>query len=233
MSHLRQTYQLIENAEQQIKRGNLNESLKYYRQSVNEINKVILRLNSEHPDEVNDEVIESIEILKRDVSQTMFDLENFIKAQRAVSKGSTVKNSINMNMMGSMLLSIKPSMNNVNRPSPTSEQSGDGEGNNFVSDPILTGILNKLQTNLFALTADTKGVGVDGRGTKNANLEVSHHIEQFKRELSWYEQKKFSEYDSRLERTRKENRKLLQEVEKLKDRWNNLVESAKQRRNRE
>ncbi|KAG0662729.1 hypothetical protein C6P45_001056 [Maudiozyma exigua] len=62
------------------------------------------------------------------------------------------------------------------------------------------------------------------------NEEVQQHMEQFRKELSWYEQRRIEEYENRIEQTENDNKKLSLQVERLKQRWDSLVESAKERK---
>ena len=63
--------------------------------------------------------------------------------------------------------------------------------------------------------------------------EVAQQFAQFRRELSVYEQKKSRDYEAKSEQVMKENKKLLNQVNRLKERWDSLVESAKQKRNQQ
>lgn len=100
------------------------------------------------------------------------------------------------------------------------------------SDPIFTGIINKLQNNInIAIdnNIDKSNSSLDSQRRK-INEEVQQHMEQFKKEINWYEQRRIMEYANRIEQTENDNKKLSLQVERLKHRWDSLVESAKERK---
>ncbi|QLQ79151.1 hypothetical protein HG537_0B04990 [Torulaspora globosa] len=112
-------------------------------------------------------------------------------------------------------------------------RSWDGRNGNETSglqmEPFLGRILSKLQSNLTTRIEerikDKDGVSVESI--------VNQQLVQFRKDLAVYEQRKIREYTSRLEQANKENRKLSHQIVRLRERWDSLVESAKQRRIRQ
>ncbi|CAH01779.1 Atg38p [Kluyveromyces lactis] len=96
----------------------------------------------------------------------------------------------------------------------------------FLTDPLLSSITSKLENNVIRSITSKQTDKV----IKN---EVAQQFAQFRRELSVYEQKKSRDYEAKSEQVMKENKKLLNQVNRLKERWDSLVESAKQKRNQQ
>lgn len=95
-----------------------------------------------------------------------------------------------------------------------------------LADPLLLSITSKLENNIVRLITSTQTDKVN-------KTDVVQQFAQYRRELTMYEQKKSKDYEARLEQIMKENKKLLNQVNRLKDRWDSLVESAKQKRNQQ
>lgn len=87
------------------------------------------------------------------------------------------------------------------------------------NDPILSTLIDKLKENIVSISED-----------ETIANNINQQFNQFSKGLFIYEQKKFSELNSALEQALKENKKLLKQIEKLKERWDGLVASAKRRR---
>lgn len=182
-------------------------------------------------EDVENDVTDAILMLRKDISKTIFELEDLVSKQRPDSKVGTVKNPT---MLSS--LAINPSMN-VLGFSKTWDSTVNTNTNleriNPYNDPILRSITDKLQTNLLNLVSDN--VQVFQKGDKEEFLQtitfaVEQNFDIFRKELGFYEQKKFTEYDSNLENALKENKKLTNQISKLKERWDSLVESARQKK---
>ena len=200
--------------------------------------------------ELSDNVIEAVKLLRKDVSQTIYDLQNILDTDNEftnqlnnnrllestdnVRKESTTmpnesadSNGISaQNYMGSIYMRLNNSM----------IQSGGGKmwenDKSSNSDPIFMGIINKLQNNInIAITNHIDKSDISNVAQKSLiNEEVQQHMEQFRKELSWYEQRRIEEYENRIEQTENDNKKLSLQVERLKQRWDSLVESAKERK---
>lgn len=73
----------------------------------------------------------------------------------------------------------------------------------------------------------------DPQVLKELDYRIAQQFSQFRKELALYEQKKSKDYNARLEQAIAENKKLSNQILKLRGRWDSLVESAKQRRSRQ
>ncbi|CCC71383.1 hypothetical protein NCAS_0H00730 [Naumovozyma castellii] len=228
MSSLKEVYDLISQAELETRNGNLNVSINKYKNALSKTNCLLKMLKSE---DVENDVTDAILMLRKDISKTIFELEDLVSKQRPDSKVGTVKNPT---MLSS--LAINPSMN-VLGFSKTWDSTVNTNTNleriNPYNDPILRSITDKLQTNLLNLVSDN--VQVFQKGDKEEFLQtitfaVEQNFDIFRKELGFYEQKKFTEYDSNLENALKENKKLTNQISKLKERWDSLVESARQKK---
>lgn len=71
------------------------------------------------------------------------------------------------------------------------------------------------------------------KNSNNSEMKINLRLEQFKKELVLYEQNKFKEYGMKIDQVAKENKKLSNEIGRLRERWDSLVESAKQRRDKQ
>lgn len=216
-----QVYELISSAEQETRNGNLHKSIAEYKDALTEVNSISAALEPKYD---SPEVIAAVNILRNDLLQTIYNMELLKSNQKALSKDHSNKSTLDME---SMFLSMKPSMNNIYKSNllrPDANQIT----NDTTNDPILNNLLLKLNHNLL----DTIGKNnlAHPKDEKDVSSEINRHIDQFKKELYWYEQKKVSEYDIQLKNILQENKKLNIQITKLRDRWNGLVESAKQKR---
>lgn len=97
----------------------------------------------------------------------------------------------------------------------------------LISDPLLLSITSKLENSVMCLINASEDPG------SVSKTEIMQQFSQFKRELTVYEQKKSKDYEGKMEQVIKENKKLSNQVNRLKERWDSLVESAKQKRNQQ
>ncbi|KAG0676643.1 hypothetical protein C6P43_004050 [Kluyveromyces marxianus] len=97
----------------------------------------------------------------------------------------------------------------------------------LISDPLLLSITSKLENSVMRLINASEDPG------SVSKTEIMQQFSQFKRELTVYEQKKSKDYEGKMEQVIKENKKLSNQVNRLKERWDSLVESAKQKRNQQ
>ena len=173
-------------------------------------------------DDINNDIIESVELLGRNISQVIFELNNLLNERKwsHIDKNLVDRSAIQpRNILEGSCDSISLEQN-LNKLSPQ-------------NDPLLNMILNKLQTSLLWVI---KGTEPYSRISKDSNIneggehKIAQYIEQFKNEIVWYEKKKFSQYDIDLVTLTKENALLHRHIEELQDRWNNLVESARKKK---
>ncbi|KAG0662728.1 hypothetical protein C6P45_001055 [Maudiozyma exigua] len=75
MATLCNVYKLIETAEQETKRGNLQNSILYYKETLKVITRIVTDIEK---NELSDNVIEAVKVLRKDVSQTIYDLQNIL-----------------------------------------------------------------------------------------------------------------------------------------------------------
>ncbi|EJT42365.1 YLR211C-like protein [Saccharomyces kudriavzevii IFO 1802] len=137
-----------------------------------------------------------------------------------------VKNNM---LIGTVILNNKASINGVGN-TRNWDNSVYQDTLNPINDPVLISILNRLQSNL---NNDIQ-LKVEGEKIpKNSEMKINLRLEQFMKELVLYEEKKFKEYGIKIDQVTKENKKLSNEIGRLRERWDSLVESAKQRRDKQ
>ncbi|QLL31638.1 hypothetical protein HG536_0B05020 [Torulaspora globosa] len=152
-------------------------------------------------------------------------METLVEIQKPV-----VSQHVQMPM--STLLGMNSSMQPMSK---TRSWDGGRSGNDTTglqTEPFLGRILNKLQSNL-TLRIEERMKDKDGKNGASVEAIVNQQLVQFRKDLAVYEQRKVREYTSRLEQATKENRKLSNQIVRLRERWDSLVESAKQRRIRQ
>lgn len=205
---------MIEKGEHNVTEERISDAIMCYKDANTELMGLLSQLKNDKNLDTN--ILESVELLKTNVSQVIFDLSNLPKEQEETP---TSKEMVNCSILQRRNI-IRDSLNSTTLQQDLNKLSPE-------NDILLSMIMNKLQKNLL----DTSSLLTT---TPKSNEEKEQifirHIEQFKKELVWYEKKKFSQYDTDLSTLTKENAKLRQQVEKLRDRWNNLVESARQKR---
>lgn len=251
----RQIYKLIESAEQETKRGNLDNSIKYYKQTLKQINEIS---KDTIKDDLPSNVIEAVLILQKDITETIRDIQNILDIEQeaatppdktrapprittkpsvqsinraAHSRQPSNSTNFNSDYLGSMYLKMNPSVNNIGGTKMWESNISTGRTGS-PNDPFLLGIMNKMENNMVAEMTRVQTVSDSKQTQIQIEQAVHKHVEQFKREVAWYEQKKFVEYDTKMKQLEKENKKLQSKVEWLRLRWDSLVESAKERRNK-
>lgn len=224
MSTLAEVYTIIENAEQECRKGDFANARVKYQQAIE-----VLGPQNENlaQNELSSDVTQAIDLLKQDMTAKIQELELLI------DKRSPEENSIGMlnnNMLiGSVILNNKTSINGVGNTRKW-DNSIYQNSLNPLNDPILISILNRLQFNLNNdMESKVKGV----KNPNNLEMKTNLRLEQFKKELVLYEQNKFKEYGMKIDQIAKENKKLSNEIGRLRERWDSLVESAKQRRDKQ
>lgn len=201
---------------------------------------------------MSNNVIEAVQLLRKDVSQTIYDIQNVLHVDNDFTlpvnnkigenteffkngsnnncPSSSDSNGINQNFLGSVYLRMNPSV---------MQPGGARMWENIISndklipnnDPLFLGIINKLQSNvILSVSNQTKDIQQNEEGTQSIEEKIQQHVEQFRKEVSWYEQKKYEEYENKIQEIERENRKLNLQVDRLKQRWDSLVESAKERK---
>ncbi|CUS23078.1 LAQU0S08e01640g1_1 [Lachancea quebecensis] len=114
-----------------------------------------------------------------------------------------------------------------------SAQSSPTEISNTASqEPLMTYRLSGFQNNILAIVrgkTDPKS-GVSASEIENS---ISKEVSQLFKSFAFIDQQKFKEYDNKVEQLVRENRKLTGQIAKLKERWDSLVESARQKRNQQ
>lgn len=177
--------------------------------------------------ELSSDVTQAVDLLKQDITAKIQELELLIDKQ------SPEENSIGMlnnNMLiGSVILNNKTSINGVGN-TRNWDNSIYQNSLNPQNDPVLISILNRLQ---FNLNNDMESKVKEVKNSNNSEMKINLRLEQFKKELVLYEQNKFKEYGMKIDQVAKENKKLSNEIGRLRERWDSLVESAKQRRDKQ
>lgn len=161
------------------------------------------RLNSDS--DLSLDVRNALELLKKDIHFRIRELE--------LLKEASANDSI-------------VSLSNISLPRVADASAFPNGNSTVLTDPLLISITNKLENNLLHFINPDKT-------DKIAISEISQQVNQLRRELCLYEQRKFKEYDLKLEQVMKENKKLSNQVVRLKERWDGLVESAKLKRNQQ
>ncbi|AQZ12083.1 YLR211C [Zygosaccharomyces parabailii] len=209
MSQLIDVYNSINTAEKQTRNGDLPEALKQYKQAL----ELLANLKCQG---TSSEIVHALELLRQDIDSRIKELESLQERRNPIaSKNGTVRNS-------SVSLAKTRSWDN-------SRNMGNGLGSS--SDPLLISILSKLQANLT--NSMSEQCKEDPHVLKEFDSRIAQQFSQFRKELALYEQKKSKDYNARLEQAVAENKKLSNQILKLRGRWDSLVESAKQRRSRQ
>lgn len=185
----------------------------------------VLEVSADDKDnnELSPEVRDAIRLLRQDVNERIRDMETLVEIQKPVA-------SQHVQMPVSTLLGMNSSMQAMSK---TRSWDGGRNGNDTTglqTEPFLGRILNKLQSNLTMRIEERMK---DKEGKTSVETIVNQQLVQFRKDLAVYEQRKVREYTSRLEQANKENRKLSNQIVRLRERWDSLVESAKQRRIRQ
>ncbi|SCU99265.1 LAFA_0G22980g1_1 [Lachancea sp. 'fantastica'] len=72
-----------------------------------------------------------------------------------------------------------------------------------------------------------------GASVHDLETGIAAETTQLLRGLSWVDQQRSKEYEARIEELCTENKQLTTQIHKLKERWDSLVESARQKRNQQ
>ncbi|CDF91258.1 ZYBA0S10-03246g1_1 [Zygosaccharomyces bailii CLIB 213] len=209
MSQLIDVYNSINTAEKQTRNGDLPEALKQYKHAL----ALLANLKCQG---TSSEIVHALELLRQDIDSRIKELENLQERRNPMTpKNGAVRNS-------SVSLAKTRSWDN-------SRNMGSGLGSS--SDPLLISILGKLQSNL--INSISEQCKEDPQVLKELDGRIAQQFSQFRKELALYEQKKSKDYNARLEQAIAENKKLSNQILKLRGRWDSLVESAKQRRSRQ
>lgn len=168
------------------------------------------------------EVTRALDLLQDDIQAKIRELESLVEVQRP-------EESKNSSTVGSLWNASSMSNQTVVK-TRTLEGSLNGTMG-LMMDPLLVSLINKLQVNFInAVSEELKRT--ESHDIQSIESQVKQQIGRFKKELGMYEQKKIKEYNLRLDQAIKENKKLSNQIVKLRERWDSLVESAKQRRNK-
>lgn len=197
------------------------EAINKYKKALESLNPTNENLDS---GQLSAEVNHAVELLRQDIDARIRELESIIELQKPPSKDASA--------IGSIVLNMNPSMQGMGKSRSWQNAREGSPASGLHTDPVLVSILNKLQSNLTTSVTERPN-DVDSESAQGIEAQVSQHIARFRRELGLYEQKKFKEYNVKLDQAIKENKKLSNQIVKLRERWDSLVESAKQRRNRQ
>lgn len=171
------------------------------------------------------EIIHAIQLLRQDIDARIKELESLIEGQKPVSAATVAAVAKNGSLASSTVSNAKTRSwdGPRNLSSPTMGPPG---------DPLLASLFGKLQANLVnSICEEFKEE--DPHVVGELENRVRQQLLRFKKELGLYEQKKSKDYNVRLEQAINENKKLSNQILKLRGRWDSLVESAKQRRSRQ
>lgn len=169
------------------------------------------------------EVVEAIKLLRQDINDRVRDIEALVELQRPTTAKST-------SLSGTILMNLNSSSQNVASVRPWDVVRGGNPAAGMQVDPLLLKILNKLQNEIIAKLEEKI---VEKHKGQSIESIVNQSLMQFGKDLAIYEQKNYKEFNARLEKANNENKKLSNQIVKLRERWDSLVESAKQRRTRQ
>ncbi|GAV50254.1 hypothetical protein ZYGR_0U01100 [Zygosaccharomyces rouxii] len=218
MSQLIEVYNCIDGAENKTRKGDLSESLSSYKHAIE-------LLNGLECQGVSLEIIHAIQLLRQDIDARTKELESLIEGQKPIS-AAAVAAAVAKN--GSLASSTGSTAKTRGWDSPRNLNSpAMGPG-----DPLLASIFGKLQANLVNSICE-QFKEEDPHIVGEVENRVRQQLVRFKKELGLYEQKKSKDYSVRFEQAINENKKLSNQILKLRGRWDSLVESAKQRRSRQ
>lgn len=174
---------------------------------------------------VSAEIIHAIQLLRQDIDARIKELESLIEDQKPVSTTAVGAVTKNGSLTNSTISNAKT--RNWDNPRSLGSSVMGPSG-----DPLLASIFGKLQVNLVN-SVRNQFKEEDPHVVNELDNNVRQQLVRFKKELGLYEQKKSKDYNIRLEQVINENKKLSNQILKLRGRWDSLVESAKQRRSRQ
>ncbi|AMD20490.1 HDL254Cp [Eremothecium sinecaudum] len=207
MVDLINVYAHIEAGEQYSRDSNYLGTVKEYNKALEKI------LQLEDSVEVNEGLKDAIGLLKQDLLVKIKELQHLQQKRPNNAANSATVTAV----MNSGTVRVQGSVN-------------EGGNSISISDPFLASIVNKLHMNILQSLSQLSGIQVD-----KTELEqlLMYQIKNLEKEIALFEQRKFREYDSKMEQLIKENKRLSNQVLRLKDRWDSLVESARQKRNQQ
>lgn len=200
-------YEHIEAAENYSRERNYKDTIREYKASLEKLTDL------EKGTEFNKELKNALGLLREDICIKIRELK--ICGQKAKTDGSGVP---------------KQGGSGSNNGIGYSIGSGDSDGECKFLDSFLVSIIHKLQHDILEYMSE-KFVSVKGFDRSEAEKVVSVLFGKLQRDISIVEQGKFREYDANMKQLVKENKKLCSQVLRLRDRWDSLIESARQKRN--
>lgn len=196
----------------------MNESLGRYKHAVDLLN------NLEYQG-VSLEIVHAVQLLRQDLDSRIKELESLIKGQKPVTAATVAAGAKNGSLTSSVMSTAKTRSWDSPRSLGSLTMGPPG-------DPLLASILSKLQANLLNSVCE-QFQEEDHHVVRDLDNKIGQQLVRFKKELGLYEQKKSRDYNTRLDQAINENKKLSNQILKLRGRWDSLVESAKQRRSRQ
>lgn len=195
----------------------MGSALEQYQRALDQLQE----LQSQHDaSQLEEDIMNAIQLLQEDIASKVRELERMHQLQQQYQKTSA------LNGNNSTILAMRtPSSSTILR---NLDASGSSNNNNLNMDPLLGCITTKLQNSLVSSLLSKFGDTYDSGELESL---MTQHVTQLKRDIAIFEQRKFKDYEVRLEQLIKENKKLSNQIVKLKTRWDSLVESAKQKRN--
>lgn len=114
----------------------------------------------------------------------------------------------------------------------TQQKVLDNDGARIPYEPMLASRLELFKSNLFNLFKEKTNPRT---GVSWSDIEVlfSQEVSQLFASIAVMDQQRYRESDLKIEQLSKENKKLTAHIAKLKERWDSLVESARQKRNQQ
>lgn len=224
VTNMNQVYTIIEDAEQECRKGDFTNAKAKYQEAIEVLGPQNENLSQ---NKLSSDVTQAIDLLKQDITAKIQELELLIEKQSSEENNIGMVNN-NM-LIGSVILNNKSPINGINN-ARNWDNPAYQDTLSPINDPLLMSILNRLQ---FNLNNDIQLKTEGGKNSKNSEMKINLRLEQFKKELVLYEQKKFKEYGMKIDEITKENKKLANEIGRLRERWDSLVESAKQRRDKQ
>ncbi|AET41371.1 Atg38p Ecym_8075 [Eremothecium cymbalariae DBVPG len=206
-----QIYEHIEIAEQHCIERNYQNASKEYEHVLEQLESLVKDLA------LNGDLKRAIMLLKEDIELKVKELEQWDQRKQPTPANTTQGLSTNNKSSPGRVIDMNMHLNNANP----------------ITDPFLASIINKLQTNILQVLTQQFAGEAKTAGQKEVSCLVTQQIAQFQKEIAIFEQRKFREYDTKMDQLIKENKKLSNQVVRLKDRWDSLVESAKQKRNQQ
>ncbi|CCE64986.1 hypothetical protein TPHA_0J01650 [Tetrapisispora phaffii CBS 4417] len=260
MPELLKVYELINNAERESQKGLYAKARSIYEEILDYIlddnrNAITLDLQK-----VGSKVGEAVELLVEDVKLRIRELDTLIgirNLQKPSSEHKELNNSYNNNSLQkdgensnitplnkrkqyNMLNSVILNNGSIINPG---ESIWNINSNKLIADPSLISIFNKFQSNLTKSLSDQllNSNEMNDSNSKTTSIvaqqikyivakAIEDELSSFEKELCVYENKKCKEYQIKLNRSSEENKRLNKQIMKLRERWDGLVESAKQKK---